>query len=61
MKAGSIKGIIDVSLGELVWAYVANMFPERKSRLEIVKSISIPMIIVPGSLDMIILRNLYHQ
>jgi uncharacterized protein (UPF0261 family) len=61
VKLGSIKGIIDLSLGELVWAYVANIFPERKSRLEIVKRVSIPMVIVPGSLDMIILTNLRKE
>ncbi len=54
---GTIGGVIDLSLGELVWAYIGDILPERKSRLDIVHRIPIPMIIVPGSLDMIIFSH----
>lgn len=57
LENGTVKGVIDLSLGELVWAYIADILPERKSRLDIVHTISIPMIITPGSLDMIIFSH----
>jgi len=65
IEAGQIGGVIDLSPGELVWAYVAGFSPERKSRLDIVRDFLIPVIIVPGSLDMIILsypeEHVFHR
>jgi uncharacterized protein (UPF0261 family) len=55
--AGQIKGIIDLSPSELVHAYITGNLSGRKSRLDILTSMSIPMIIVPGGLDTIILSH----
>ena len=60
-ESGTINGIIDVSPGELVRTYAAGLFPELKSRLDIVNKISIPMVIAPGSFDMIILRDAWKD
>jgi len=52
-----IKGVIDLTPNELNWAFITGLFPERKSRLEIVGEMGVPQIIVPGGLDMLIFRE----
>jgi len=62
VEEGSIDGVIDVTLGELLDLHVyprpiPEEPPPRIDRLWSVGRKGLPQIIVPGTLDMIILRN----
>jgi uncharacterized protein (UPF0261 family) len=56
VEDGVIDGILDFSPQELLRIFVIKEWPWRKSRLESAGRKGLPQIIVPGSLDMIVLR-----
>jgi uncharacterized protein (UPF0261 family) len=58
IETGAIDGVIDLSLNELISAFITKSLPERRSRLDILGSISIPLLMVPGGFDMIILSHI---
>jgi uncharacterized protein (UPF0261 family) len=53
---GIIDGIVDVSPNELIRVVIIEETPWRASRLESAGLRGLPQVIVPGSLDMIVLR-----
>jgi uncharacterized protein (UPF0261 family) len=53
---GVIDGILDVSPNELIRIVIVEETPWRASRLESAGRRGLPQVIVPGSLDMIVLR-----
>jgi len=56
VEDGVIDGILDFSPQELLRIFVVKEWPWRKSRLESAGRKGLPQVIVPGSLDMIVLR-----
>ncbi len=56
VEGGVIDGILDFSPQELLRIFVVKEWPWRKSRLESAGRKGLPQRIVPGSLDMIVLR-----
>jgi len=56
VEDGVIDGILDFSPQELLRIFVVKEWPWRKSRLESAGRRGLPQVIVPGSLDMIVLR-----
>lgn len=53
---GVIDGILDYTPCELIRIFITSETPERVARLEIAGRRGIPQVIVPGGLDMIVLR-----
>jgi uncharacterized protein (UPF0261 family) len=58
---GTIDGVIDFSPNELIRIFVISETPERRDRLEAAGRKGLPQVIVPGSLDMIVLRMAKDQ
>lgn len=56
VEEGLIDGILDFSPNELIRIFILKETPHRASRLESAGSKGLPQVIVPGSLDMIVLR-----
>lgn len=56
VEDGVIDGILDFSPQELLRIFVIKEWPWRASRLESAGQKGLPQVIVPGSLDMIVLR-----
>lgn len=56
VERGVIDGILDFSPNELVRIFIIEETPWRASRLEPAGQRGLPQVIVPGSLDMIVLR-----
>jgi uncharacterized protein (UPF0261 family) len=53
---GLIDGVLDFSPNELIRIFILEETPQRASRLEPAGRKGLPQVIVPGSLDMIVLR-----
>ena len=56
VERGVIDGILDFSPNELIRIFIIEETPWRASRLESAGRKGVPQVIVPGSLDMIVLR-----
>jgi len=56
VEEGVIDGILDYTPFELIRIFITSDSPERAARLETAGRRGIPQVIVPGGLDMIILR-----
>jgi len=56
VERGVIDGILDFSPNELIRIFIIEETPWRASRLEPAGRKGLPQVIVPGSLDMIVLR-----
>ena len=61
IEKGTIDGVVDFSPNELIRIFVISETPERKDRLESAGRKGLPQVIVPGSLDMIVLRMTRDQ
>jgi len=53
---GEIDGVLDFTPNELIRIFITGETPHRASRLESAGQKGLPQVIVPGSLDMIVLR-----
>ena len=53
---GAIDGVLDFSPNELIRIFVIKETPWRHTRLESAGRLGLPQVLVPGSLDMIVLR-----
>jgi uncharacterized protein (UPF0261 family) len=56
IEEGMIDGVLDFSPNELIRIFILRETPRRASRLESAGRRGLPQVIVPGSLDMIVLR-----
>lgn len=56
IEEGIIDGVLDFSPNELIRIFILGETPRRASRLESAGRRGLPQVIVPGSLDMIVLR-----
>ena len=56
IEDGAIDGVLDFTPNELIRIFILEETPHRASRLESAGRKGLPQVIVPGSLDMIVLR-----
>jgi uncharacterized protein (UPF0261 family) len=56
IEDGAIDGVLDFTPNELIRIFILEETPYRASRLESAGHKGLPQVIVPGSLDMIVLR-----
>jgi uncharacterized protein (UPF0261 family) len=56
IEQGAIDGVLDFTPNELIRIFITGETPHRASRLESAGQKGLPQVIVPGSLDMIVLR-----
>jgi uncharacterized protein (UPF0261 family) len=56
VERGVLDGILDISPNELIRIFILEETPWRNSRLDSAGRLGLPLLFVPGSLDMIVLR-----
>ncbi len=61
IERGTVDGVIDFSPNELIRIFILSETPDRKNRLDPAGRKGLPQVIVPGSLDMIVLRMARDQ